>query len=174
MGNFEISLSGRRKRKWLQRRVVIALRTLIRTIFGLLALLSICVMPLYAAGPGAYGGSGGFQGHGDFHGPGNFHGRGDFHGHGYFHGHGNSFNAHIFIGPGWGPWWWVPPTYPYYSYYPAQPAYIEQQPQAYSQQDQQEPDYWYYCQDPQGYYPYVKSCPDGWMKVVPNTGPPPG
>jgi hypothetical protein len=49
---------------------------------------------------------------------------------------------------------------------------IEQQPQAYVQQHQQESDYWYYCQDPQGYYPYIKSCPGGWMQVVPDTAPP--
>ena len=41
-----------------------------------------------------------------------------------------------------------------------------------SQQDQGQSDYWYYCQNPQGYYPYVNSCPGGWMKVVPQ--PPPG
>ncbi|MEI6826357.1 MAG: hypothetical protein WCK54_12235 [Desulfuromonadales bacterium] len=28
--------------------------------------------------------------------------------------------------------------------------------------------YWYYCQNPMGYYPYVKECPSVWMKVVPN------
>ena len=31
--------------------------------------------------------------------------------------------------------------------------------------------YWYYCTDPEGYHPYVKSCPQGWMQVVPS-GPP--
>jgi hypothetical protein len=35
-----------------------------------------------------------------------------------------------------------------------------------------EPIYWYYCQNPQGYYPYVKQCPNGWMKVVPSPPPP--
>jgi hypothetical protein len=49
---------------------------------------------------------------------------------------------------------------------------IGQQPQVYVEQNQQESDYWYYCDDPQGYYPYVKSCPGGWMKVVPDTVPP--
>jgi hypothetical protein len=29
--------------------------------------------------------------------------------------------------------------------------------------------YWYYCQNPQGYYPDVNNCPGGWMKVVPTT-----
>ena len=32
--------------------------------------------------------------------------------------------------------------------------------------------YWYYCQDPQGYYPYVKSFPGGWITVVPKVPPP--
>ena len=27
--------------------------------------------------------------------------------------------------------------------------------------------YWYYCNDSQTYYPYVTSCPSGWVKVVP-------
>ena len=27
--------------------------------------------------------------------------------------------------------------------------------------------YWYYCRGPEGYYPYVKQCPGGWLKVVP-------
>lgn len=31
--------------------------------------------------------------------------------------------------------------------------------------------YWYYCNDPQGYYPYVKSCPLGWQKVAPTVPP---
>ena len=81
----------------------------------------------------------------------------------------------VWIGPGWGPGWWGPP-YPYYSYpyYPAPPVIIQQQaPDVYMQQAPQseEPSYWYYCQDPKGYYPYVKQCPNGWMKVVPS--PPP-
>jgi hypothetical protein len=27
--------------------------------------------------------------------------------------------------------------------------------------------YWYYCQSPRGYYPYVPQCPSGWLQVVP-------
>ena len=27
--------------------------------------------------------------------------------------------------------------------------------------------YWHYCRNPEGYYPHVKKCPDGWMRVVP-------
>jgi hypothetical protein len=35
-----------------------------------------------------------------------------------------------------------------------------------------ETSYWYYCRNPQGYYPYVKRCPSGWMRVVPSPPPP--
>ena len=31
--------------------------------------------------------------------------------------------------------------------------------------------YWYYCTEPEGYHPYVRDCPGGWMQVVPS-GPP--
>jgi len=27
--------------------------------------------------------------------------------------------------------------------------------------------YWAYCQDPEGYFPYVPDCPGGWIPVVP-------
>jgi len=27
--------------------------------------------------------------------------------------------------------------------------------------------YWYYCTDPAGYYPYVQSCNQGWVAVIP-------
>jgi hypothetical protein len=65
-------------------------------------------------------------------------------------------------------------SYPYYSY----PAPVVQQPlqEIYVQPAPQQPattGYWYFCQNPEGYYPYVKQCPDGWMKVVPSPPPPP-
>lgn len=76
-------------------------------------------------------------------------------------------------GPVWGPAWgpvWYPPPY----YYPPQvivvppappPVYIEQaEPAAQPVQAQQ---YWYYCKSSKGYYPYVKECPEGWQKVLP-------
>ncbi len=75
----------------------------------------------------------------------------------------------IWIGPGWGPGWWGP-AYPY-PYYAAPPVVIQQQPQPPTEyvapQQPEAPSYWYFCKDPQGYYPYVKQCPGGWMKVVP-------
>jgi len=30
---------------------------------------------------------------------------------------------------------------------------------------QPNPQFWYYCQDPAGYYPSVPECPSGWMPV---------
>lgn len=75
------------------------------------------------------------------------------------------FGANIWLGPGfWGPgWWWGSPYYyspPPVVVQPA-PTYVQPAPPV------QEPYYWYYCQTPQGYYPYVQQCPNGWMKVVP-------
>ncbi len=32
-------------------------------------------------------------------------------------------------------------------------------------------DWWYYCGNPVGYYPYVQACPSGWTRVSPT---PPG
>ncbi len=49
---------------------------------------------------------------------------------------------------------------------PAQPpVYIEQSEPA--AQPVQAQHYWYYCKSGKGYYPYVKECPDGWQKVLP-------
>lgn len=79
----------------------------------------------------------------------------------------------FWIGPGWGPLWWGPLVYPYYGY-PHQPVIIQQQPPVYDQQIQQlpeEPYYWYYCAESKTYYPYVKQCPKGWIKVVPTPTP---
>ena len=102
---------------------------------------------------------------------------------------------------GWG--WWVPGaivggvalgaalTYPYWAYpypyaygypYPAPPYPYASNPygsyayapppqvQAYAEPQQE---YWYYCKDAHGYYPYVASCPSGWVRMLP-TPPPPG
>ncbi len=84
------------------------------------------------------------------------------------------FSGGVWVGPG--PWWG--PPYPYYGpnpyYYPYPPVVIQQQPQTYIQpapQQAEEQDYWYYCSNPQGYYPYVKKCPNGWLKVVPSAPP---
>jgi hypothetical protein len=76
--------------------------------------------------------------------------------------------------PAWGPWWgpgYWGPYYPYPYYAPPAPVVVQQAPPV-MVQPSPEPSYWYYCQNPQGYYPYVQACPHGWMKVVPPSGPP--
>jgi len=62
--------------------------------------------------------------------------------------------------------------HPYYPYYPPSSVIIQQPPEIYVQPAPSEgPAYWYYCKDPQGYYPTVKRCPKGWMRVVPPENP---
>jgi len=49
---------------------------------------------------------------------------------------------------------------------------IQQQTPVYEMQTpQQEEYYWYFCPDSKNYYPYVKQCPNGWLKVIPPQGP---
>lgn len=66
---------------------------------------------------------------------------------------------------GYGGWPYAGSSY----YYP--PTVTETAP-AYNDPGQQQPYYWYFCEDPKGYYPYVKSCPGGWIPVLPNATPP--
>jgi hypothetical protein len=110
---------------------------------------------------------------------------GGFHG-GHFHGgnfHGGA-RVGVFVGvPLFGPWYgWGPYYYPPY-YYPPSPYYYPSaggvgysSPPVYVEQGQGQgsgqSQYWYYCNSPQGYYPYVKECPGGWQRVAPQ--PPPG
>jgi hypothetical protein len=102
---------------------------------------------------------------------GHFRSSGHFRGSGHFHGGG------IWFVPGWGgwgPWWWGPQYYyPYYPYYSEPPVVIQQQPPAYAEPSPQpeEQYYWYFCQDPEGYYPYIKKCHKRWLKVIPPAPP---
>jgi hypothetical protein len=34
--------------------------------------------------------------------------------------------------------------------------------------DGMDPNYWYYCRNPAGYFPYVQQCGDSWQQVTPN------
>ncbi len=93
--------------------------------------------------------------------------------HDRFRGHPH-VGARVFIGPGfsWGdPWWWGP--YPYYDpYYVAPPVVVPEVPPVYVEPSPPAQQYWYYCPNPAGYYPYIKECPPGWMTVLPPTSPP--
>lgn len=129
-----------------------------------LALLQINPLAVQAGrgGHGGYRGNHGYRGHGGYKGY-----RG-------YRGHGGHYGVQLWLGPGlFGPYY---PYYPYYSYYPYYPYYpsppvvIQQQPQEYIVKpvpQQTEQAYWYYCQDPEGYYPYVQRCSSGWTKVLP-------
>jgi hypothetical protein len=89
-------------------------------------------------------------------------------------------HSHVGIGIAIGPGWYprpVAPYYPYYPYYPfaySPPVIVQQPRQDYVQIAPREdrPGYWYYCPDAKGYYPHVKRCPSGWLKVVPPSIPP--
>jgi hypothetical protein len=87
--------------------------------------------------------------------------------HGSLHGH-YSRGASVVIGGGWlWPGWWAP--YPYYPYYPRPPVIVQPPPEIEVQPApvEEEPEYLYFCPDPQGYYPKIERCPKGWLKVVP-------
>ena len=81
----------------------------------------------------------------------------------------------VYVDP-W-PWYFAPPPYSYYPPYPyyppvvtvpsEPPTYIEQGEEDAEPAPAQESSYWYYCEKPQGYYPYVRECPGGWQKVPP-------
>ena len=86
------------------------------------------------------------------------------------HGHGRVGVGIVVGSPFWGPWYYPPPYY-YPPYYPpvvierqAPPVYIEQSPAV---ESRPQAGYWYYCQSPSGYYPEVRECPGGWVKVLP-------
>lgn len=93
--------------------------------------------------------------------------------HGYPGGHSHSgFGLYL----GWPlfsyryyPYYSYPYNYPYYpptviTTPPAPPVYIEQ---AKPEVRDYPAGYWYYCRNPDGYYPYVKTCPEGWLRVDP-------
>lgn len=85
----------------------------------------------------------------------------------YWHHPRSSVQFGVYLG---GPWIY-PPYYPYPVYAPPivvapaapPPVYIEQQQAA----PVMAPGYWYYCNEAQAYYPYVKQCPGPWQKVAP-------
>jgi hypothetical protein len=96
------------------------------------------------------------------------------------HGHGGVGVGFYFGAPY--PYPYYPPHYYYpYPYYPpvivspAQPpVYIEQGSTQYAPPvpnsvapAPQTNSYWYHCDSPEGYYPYIKECPGGWKPVTP-------
>ena len=139
------------------------MKKLLRTTLAIVAILMVCTAPCYAA-RGGHGG--GYGGHGGGYG---------WYGGGYgWHGGGWGWGPMLgaeFLGLGL-----MEMSYPYaYPYAYPYPAPVIQQPETemYVQPSPQpaQTGYWYYCSDSQAYYPYVRECPSGWMKVVPSTPP---
>lgn len=73
--------------------------------------------------------------------------------------------ARVFVGIGVGVPFYYPPPYYYYPpppvvytpppvYTAPAPTYVQPPPQS-----------WYYCDNPQGYYPSVQACSTGWRQV---------
>jgi len=132
------------------RRAAMGMRQPWMVLLGLLVVLLVT-----SAVPGqARGGHGsGHGGHGGHHG-----------GHGFGHGgHRFGHGTPGFIGPRLGVSIW-PYWDPYWSLYDTPPVVVTPPPQVYVQPT---PPIWYYCDNPQGYYPYVQQCPGGWRPVVP-------
>lgn len=88
---------------------------------------------------------------------------------GHRHRHGRVRSTVVFsVGPYFGPLWYPPVVVqpaPYISVRPVPYIYVQPAPQVVAPQPQ--PQYWYYCEDSQGYYPYVQQCPSGWRPVAP-------
>ena len=130
-------------------------------------------IPAQAAPPS--GGQHHFEGggmHGDFH--------RDFR---HDHDH-DRFGFGFGFGGFWDPWWdWWPTDYwgyPYYYpyYYPPYPPYGGSPAAGYPAAPgpatgapgqasvAPPPQYWYFCDNPQGYYPYVQNCSTTWKQVA--------
>jgi len=69
--------------------------------------------------------------------------------------------------------YYYPPYYYSPYYYPPSVVTVPTEPPVYIEREEvaepapQATAYWYYCADPQGYYPDVKQCPGGWQAVPP-------
>ena len=80
---------------------------------------------------------------------------------------GGRHDDHRFHGGHGGPLSFYPePIYPYPDFYYDMPPPLYEAPQV--------PGYWYYCDNPPGYYPYVAECRRPWNTVAPGDAPPPG
>jgi hypothetical protein len=141
---------------------------------------------------GGHGWHGGGRG-GSWHSGGHSH-RGHWHGHGGSHWHGSHWHGGYWGGygywyPGWTlglgvgiglayPWWawsyWPPEYVAVERVVVDRPAgYVIGREGAFETLPQQSTSARWYCTSPAGYYPEVNDCPSGWLKVVPNGGPPP-
>lgn len=135
-----------------------------RTAYAL-ATLACAVMLAWSVAPshaGSHSGGGAGHGGGSSQGRAGWHG-GSWHGHDHWDG---GFRTRLFVDVPWWPYGYAYPyAYPYPMYSP--PVVVESSPPEYVEPEPRSPQYWYYCQNPQGYYPYVTECPGGWVPVAP-------
>jgi len=156
----------------------------------------MCGLTLAADRRGGYSGQGGHGGYSGQGGHGGYirggHGGYIRGGHGGYirGGHGN-VGVGVVVNPFWftpgyysSPYYYprayyAPYYYPsyYYSpyYYPPSVVTVPTEPPVYIERGEdagpapQASASWYYCADPQGYYPYVEQCPGGWQAVPPRS-----
>jgi hypothetical protein len=123
-----------------------------------------------AVGGGGYNGGGYGGGYRGGYGGGY---RGGYYGRyrGYY---GPRYRSSIYFGgfyPFYDPFWPYPYYYPYgygfgYSYYaPPRTVYAEPPPDYLGPPGPPPAQDWYYCDNPQGYYPYVRTCNGEWQAV---------
>ncbi|MCX7089548.1 MAG: hypothetical protein NTV00_16035 [Methylococcales bacterium] len=103
-----------------------------------------------------HGGGGGFGGHGGG-GFGGYRGGGISLGYGFGYGPYGGYGGY---GGGYGGYGYAYP--PVIAVPATPPVYIQR-----NVAPPPEPNYWYYCRNAGGYYPYIRDCPGGWEKVAP-------
>lgn len=169
-----------------------AIGRLTRALALLAGISFIAAAPSVMARPGGFSAPAGNFSHGGYSGGhaaspayhgGGYHGtyQGGYHG-GYYGGYHGGWGGRGWYGHGWGGGiyvdpFWIAGAYPYYAYpgavdyeaypayqaYPAAPAappvYVQQNGTTGAQGD------WFYCQNPAGYYPYVRNCSQAWQRV---------
>jgi hypothetical protein len=167
------------------------MKRIMAILFALVLGFSLLSSPSISEARGGHGRGGGHVGSG-WAGAGHYGGyRGGYYGgyRGWYYGrfYGRGFYPYWGL-YGWGYWgWpllgWAYAGWPYYAYagypYLGWPYYspyyssdVATAPPVYNEPEQPQSQYWYYCTNPQGYYPYIRSCPGGWLTVVPNVTPP--
>jgi hypothetical protein len=146
---------------------------LTKSAVGLFALLFGLTLSGFAnASHGGGGGGGGHGGgaHGGSHGGGYGGYGGGYGGYRGYYGYGGYgwagyYGAPLFWGSYYGSPYYAGDYYPAYAAGPAPSSgYIEPAAPAVSQQAPS----WFYCDNPQGYYPYVQQCVSAWQRVSPN------
>lgn len=158
--------------------------------FAVLLALPLVTSPAFAAGHGAGGGHGGggvqgaagFRGAGGFRGGaggfrggiGGIRGRGGFRGGDFGRGYygrgiyGGGFGAGLVIDPAFD-WDFGPFAGPFdYGFYN---PYVYTEPPIVAPPPVPDSQYWYYCSNPAGYFPYIRQCQAPWQTVPAGAAP---